>query len=70
MDIQILTKADLEAFKAEMLEAITEAFISHKKEKENDQYLRAKEVRQILGIFYSNRRWNLSLRKARFDQIY
>ncbi len=49
MNIEIVTKQDLEVFKHELLHALT-AFMNDRGIQETKQWLRSKEVRQLLGI--------------------
>lgn len=50
MSLEILTKEDLEKFKVEMLEAITEEVSKIKQNESGDKYLRTKEVKAMLGV--------------------
>ncbi len=48
MEIEVINKADLEAFRKSLLHDLAEIITHHKGEQK--EYLRTKEVRQLLGI--------------------
>ncbi|OJW81741.1 MAG: hypothetical protein BGO69_14635 [Bacteroidetes bacterium 46-16] len=49
MQIELVTKQDFEAFKSELLQAITE-YMHQKGGQQEKQWLRTKEVKAMLGI--------------------
>ena len=49
MQIELVTKDDLKAFKEDLLQSLT-AFLSKQTHRNEKEYLRTKEVRQLLGI--------------------
>lgn len=60
MQVELLTKNDLEAFKAELLEKLTALLKNDKKQ--DKEWLRSKEVRMMLNISYGTLQ-NLRVKK-------
>lgn len=49
MNIEIITKSDLEALKQDLIHALTE-FIKNNSAQQPKEWMRSREVRQLLGI--------------------
>ncbi len=61
MQVELVTRQDLENFRKELVRELAE-FISHRKGEKEKEWLRSKEVRQLLGGISTGTLQNLRIK--------